>query len=58
MFVNDKCVKLFLICDSTDYEFSATTFIALSRFYHFHGILDNVDRRENSKTLVVYGFHS
>ena len=62
VFVNEEVCEIFLITSScTDYEFSAAILIfkvLMWNVYYYHEILTDIDRQENYKRLVVYGFHS
>ena len=60
MFVNEKvCEIVLIISDSTEYDFSASIFIELSKFWYevFTAIMGwmlvHVGRRENGKRLVA-----
>ena len=60
MFLNEKvCEIVLIISDSTEYDFSASIFIELSKFWCevFTAIMGwmlvHVDRRENGKRLVA-----
>ena len=60
MFVNEKvCEIVLIISDSTEYDFSTSIFIELSKFWYevFTAIMGwmlvHVDRRENGKRLVA-----
>ena len=59
MFVNKEvCEIVLIISDCTGYEFFAAVFIELSRsVYYYHVIFAYIDRRENGKRLVEYGFN-
>ena len=60
-FVNEEVCEIFLIISScSDYEFSAAILIfkvLMWNVYYYHEILTDIDRQENYKRLVVYGFH-
>ena len=46
---------------STDYEFCAAIFVfkaLMWSVYCYHEMLPDIDRQENYKRLVAYGFHS
>ena len=62
MFGNEEvCEIALIISSSTDYEFSAASFIfkaLMWSVYYYHKMLADRDRKENYKTLVAYGFHS
>ena len=62
MFVNEKvCEIVLIISSSTDYEFSAAIFIfkaLMWSVYYYHEMLADIERQENYKRLVAYGFHS
>ena len=62
MFVNEEVCEIFLIISScTDYEFSAAILIfkvLMWNVYYYHEMLADIDREENYKWLVAYGFHS
>ena len=61
-FVNEEVCEIFLIISScSDYEFSAAILIfkvLMRNVYYYHVILADIDRQENYKRLVAYGFHS
>ena len=62
IFVNEEVCEIFLIISScTDYEFSAAILIfkvLMWNVYYYHEMLADIDRQENYKRLVAYGFHS
>ena len=62
MLVNEEVCEIVLIISScTDYEFSAALLILkvlMWNVYYCHEMLADIDRQENYKRLVAYGFHS
>ena len=62
MFVNEEVWEIVLIISScTDHEFSAALLILkflMWNIYYYHDILADIDRQENYKRMVAYGFHS
>ena len=62
MFVNEEVCEIVLIISScTDYEFSAAILIfevLMWNVYSYHEIPADIDRQENYKRLLAYGFHS
>ena len=62
MFVNKEvCEVVLIISSSTDYEFSAAIFIfkaLMWSVYYYHEMFVGIERQENYKRLVTYGFHS
>ena len=62
MFVNEEVCEIVLIVSSgTDYEFSAAIFIfktLMWSVYYYHEVLADIERQENYKRLMAYGFHS
>ena len=62
MFLNEEvCEIVLIISSSTDYEFSAAIFIfkaLMWSVYYYHEMLADIERQENYKRLVAYGFHS
>ena len=59
MLVNEEVCEIVLIISScTDYEFSAAILILMWNDYYYHEMLADIDRQENYKRLMAYGFHS
>ena len=62
MFVNEEECEIVLISSSsTGYEFCAAIFIfkaLMWSVYYYHEMLADLERQENYKRLVVYGFQS
>ena len=62
MFLNEEvCEIVLIISSSTDYEFSAAIYIfkaLIWSVYYYHEMLADIERQENYKRLVAYGFHS
>ena len=62
MFVNEEVCEIALILSScTDYEFSAAILIfkvLMWNVYYYYEMLADIDRQQNYKRLVAYGFHS
>ena len=62
MFVNQEVSEIvFVICSCTDYELSAAILVfkvLMWDVYYYHEMLADIDRQQNYKRLVVYGFHS
>ena len=62
MFVKvEVCEIVFILNSSTEYEFSAATFIfndSIWSVYYYYEMLAYIDRQENGKRLVAYDFQS
>ena len=62
MFVNEEVFEIAPIISScSDYVFSSAILIfkvLMWNVYYYHEMLADIDRQENYKRLVAYGFHS
>ena len=59
MFVNEEvCEIVFTISDSTEFPAAIFIFKALMwSVYYYHDMLADIERQENYKRLVAYGFY-